>query len=103
MGIRGVDIQVAIQRAAEADKIQQSDSAQGRGGEASAREANAHQREQTRTVLQEFEKIYNDNGKGKEDAPQKRKKGNPPGVEKIVENPDELDLSDGLDIYIWSH
>lgn len=38
MGIRGIDIQVAIQRAAEADKIQQADTANARAGEAGSRE-----------------------------------------------------------------
>jgi len=39
MGIRGIDIQVAIQRAAEADKVHQTDTAQGRASDAAAREA----------------------------------------------------------------
>jgi hypothetical protein len=38
MGIRGVDIQVAIQRAAEAEKIQQGETSQVRAGEAGVRE-----------------------------------------------------------------
>ena len=38
MGIRAVDIQVAIQRAADADKIQQGQTAQTRAGEAGTRE-----------------------------------------------------------------
>lgn len=38
MGIRGVDIQIAIQRAADADKIQQAQTAQARAGEAAIRE-----------------------------------------------------------------
>ena len=38
MGIRGIDVQVAIQRATEADKLQQADAAHGRAGEASAQE-----------------------------------------------------------------
>jgi hypothetical protein len=38
MGIRGIDIQVAIQRAAEAEKIQQGETAQARAGEAGIRE-----------------------------------------------------------------
>jgi hypothetical protein len=38
MGIRGIDIQVAIQRAAEAEKIQQGETSQARAGEAGLRE-----------------------------------------------------------------
>jgi hypothetical protein len=38
MGIRAIDIQVAIQRAADADKIQQGQTAQTRAGEAGTRE-----------------------------------------------------------------
>jgi hypothetical protein len=38
MGLRAVDIQVAIQRAADADKIQQGQTAQTRAGEAGTRE-----------------------------------------------------------------
>jgi hypothetical protein len=38
MGIRAVDIQVAIQRAADADKIQQGQTALTRAGEAGSRE-----------------------------------------------------------------
>jgi hypothetical protein len=38
MGIRGVDIQVAIQRAAEADKIEQGQTSQIRASDAGARE-----------------------------------------------------------------
>ncbi len=39
MGMRGIDIQVAIQRAAEAQKIQQGEISQARAGEAGSREA----------------------------------------------------------------
>ena len=38
MGIRGVDIQVAIQRASEADKLQQGQTGQARVGKASLKE-----------------------------------------------------------------
>ena len=38
MGIRGIDIQVAIQRAADAEKIQQGETSQARAGEAGLRE-----------------------------------------------------------------
>ena len=38
MGLRGIDVQVAINRANDADKIQQSDTANARAGEAAARE-----------------------------------------------------------------
>jgi hypothetical protein len=38
MGLRGIDIQVAIQRAAEAEQIQQGATAQARAGEAGERE-----------------------------------------------------------------
>jgi len=38
MGIRGIDIQVAIQRAAEAEKIQQGEMSQARAGEAGTKE-----------------------------------------------------------------
>jgi hypothetical protein len=38
MGIRAIDVQVAIQRASDADKIQQGDIANARAGEAAVRE-----------------------------------------------------------------
>jgi len=38
MGIRGIDIQVAIQRAADAEKLQQGQTSQVRAGEAGMRE-----------------------------------------------------------------
>ena len=44
MGIRGIDIQVAIQRAADADKIQQGSIGQTRAGEAGMREASDAER-----------------------------------------------------------
>jgi len=56
MGIRGVDIQVAIQRAAEADKIQQGQIAQTRAGEASAREVSDLERLKNREQSQKTEK-----------------------------------------------
>lgn len=52
MGLRGIDVQVAIQRAADADKIQQAEIANTRAGEAGTREqaelARARRQEQPR-------------------------------------------------------
>lgn len=52
MGLRGIDVQVAIQRAADADKMQQAEIANARAGEASTREqaelARARRQEQPR-------------------------------------------------------
>ncbi|HDS30700.1 MAG TPA: hypothetical protein ENN67_06625 [Firmicutes bacterium] len=50
MGIRGIDIQVAIQRAAEAEKIQQGESSQAKAGEAGTREH--HETERARKLEQ---------------------------------------------------
>jgi hypothetical protein len=56
MGIRGVDIQVAIQRAAEADKIQQGQTALTRAGEAVTREQTELQRVKNREQAEKAEK-----------------------------------------------
>jgi hypothetical protein len=55
MGIRGVDIQVAIQRAADADKLQQGQIGQARAGEAGAREEAELERTRNREQPQKSE------------------------------------------------
>jgi len=55
MGIRGIDIQVAIQRAAEAEKIQQGETSQARAGEAGSREEAEMERTRRREQSQKPE------------------------------------------------
>jgi hypothetical protein len=56
MGIRGVDIQVAIQRATDADKIQQGHTATARAGEAVLREEEERIRTENREQAQKSER-----------------------------------------------
>ncbi len=56
MGIRGVDIQVAIQRAADAAKMQQGDVSQARAGEAGTREEAEAQRARKQQQPRESDK-----------------------------------------------
>ena len=56
MGIRGIDVQVAIQRATDADKLQQADAAHGRAGEAVAREEARKERIQKQEQPQQTQK-----------------------------------------------
>lgn len=77
MGLRGIDVQVAIQRAADADKIQQAEIANTRAGEAGTREqaelARARRQEQPRqpektdtVVIQKRKEHEKKEGEGEE-------------------------------------
>ncbi|HEX9743964.1 MAG TPA: hypothetical protein VGB30_00920 [bacterium] len=55
MGIRGVDIQVALQRVAEAEKLQQGETSQARTGEAGIREEDRAERLRRREQSQKPE------------------------------------------------
>jgi len=56
MGIRGIDVQVAIQRAAEAQKIQQGETSQSRAGEAGHREEAEFEKARKREASQKSER-----------------------------------------------
>jgi len=70
MGMRGIDVQVAIQSATEAAKIQQGDQSKARGGEAGTRETAEAERARRQAQSQRSERtdqviIQHDN-KGKD-------------------------------------
>ncbi len=78
MGLRGIDVQVTIQRAADADKMQQAEIANARAGEASTREeaelARARRQEQPRqpektdtVVIQKRKEHEKNEGEGEEE------------------------------------
>ena len=88
MGIRGVDIQVAIQTATEANKLAQADTAYGRAGEASSREEAEKARAQQQKESQQAEKADQALIKSREEKE---------GRDETESDADESEIATGLD------